>query len=279
MSLLGSSTWGVGVRLGTERALDLAGAPTFGVLQMATWRRMGDVTLHFNVSSHAARFSNMRISDQPSDGWVDSSGYRVQRADTIQQSQDLRLRAWSQVETAVTWKRGRLQWDAAVEVRPPVAGLPFAVWGQVATTLRLFRRLSVIAEVGSLPAQVALSVPSARFVHLGIQINPFDASRDERTPATERAVLFSVLPSGTQQCTITLRDASAKTVEVAGDFDGWHPISLSRTNPGIWQVTVGLRERTYHVNVRIDGGPWMAPPGTVTVTDDFGGTVGLVQGC
>jgi hypothetical protein len=31
------------------------------------------------------------------------------------------------------------------------------------------------------------------------------------------------------------------------------------------------------MNLRIDGGPWFAPPGTAAVTDDFGGAAGLVQ--
>ncbi len=274
---LGSSSNGFAVRIGTERSLDLAGAPTFGVLQMTSWRQLGDVTLHFDVSSRAAHFSSLGISDKPAQSWVDSSGYQVQRTDTIQQAQDLRLRAWSQLETEVSWEHGPVRWDAVVGARPPVAGLPFAVWGRVATTMRVFRGVAVIAEVGSLPAQVALNLPSARFVHLGLQFNPFAAGRDDRRHDVDRAAAFSVLPTGPQQCTITLRAPGAKTVEIAGDFNGWRPVPLSLASPDVWQVTIGLSEGTYRMNVRIDGGAWTAPPGTVTVTDDFGGTVGLVQ--
>ena len=32
----------------------------------------------------------------------------------------------------------------------------------------------------------------------------------------------------------------------------------------------------YHINVRVDGGPWMAPPGIPTMHDGFSGDVGLI---
>jgi hypothetical protein len=31
------------------------------------------------------------------------------------------------------------------------------------------------------------------------------------------------------------------------------------------------------MNVRVDGGPWAAPSGMPVVTDDFGGTVGILR--
>ncbi len=274
---LGSSKTGFAIAFGGDQALNLAGTPLFGVLQTAAWRQMGDVTLRFDVSSYAARVSNFSLSNQPAEQWTDSSGYQVLRTDSVQTLQDPRLRLWSQLETTASWQRGRFRWDAVVGARPPVAGLPAAVWGRVGTSWRAFRGLAVIAEAGSLPAQVALNVPSARFVHLGFQLTPFGGNTDDRVTPARPAAAFSVRPVGPQQYAITLRVTGATTVEIAGDFDRWHPIPLSLVHPGVWQVRVGMVEGTYRMNVRIDGGAWTAPPGAATVTDEFGGTVGLVQ--
>jgi hypothetical protein len=36
------------------------------------------------------------------------------------------------------------------------------------------------------------------------------------------------------------------------------------------------RAGTYRLNVRVDGGEWVAPPGLLDVEDEFGGRVGLL---
>jgi len=32
----------------------------------------------------------------------------------------------------------------------------------------------------------------------------------------------------------------------------------------------------YRVNLRVDGGPWIVPPGLPSVVDEFGGAVGIL---
>jgi hypothetical protein len=32
----------------------------------------------------------------------------------------------------------------------------------------------------------------------------------------------------------------------------------------------------YQMNIRIDGGPWIVPPGVLSMLDEFGGSVGLL---
>ena len=44
----------------------------------------------------------------------------------------------------------------------------------------------------------------------------------------------------------------------------------------MWTADVRVVPGAYRVNVRIDGGTWKAPPGTATISDDFGGSAGLV---
>jgi 1,4-alpha-glucan branching enzyme len=68
----------------------------------------------------------------------------------------------------------------------------------------------------------------------------------------------------------------ARTVELSADFTKWQPLALRMSEAGRWEATVALPPGTYHVNLRIDGDRWTAPPGVVSVDDGFGGTAGLV---
>jgi hypothetical protein len=37
-----------------------------------------------------------------------------------------------------------------------------------------------------------------------------------------------------------------------------------------------LKPGKYQMNLRIDGGNWLVPPGLLSMSDEFGGTVGLL---
>jgi hypothetical protein len=37
-----------------------------------------------------------------------------------------------------------------------------------------------------------------------------------------------------------------------------------------------MKPGKYQMNLRLDGGPWIAPPSLLTMADEFGGRVGLL---
>jgi hypothetical protein len=41
-------------------------------------------------------------------------------------------------------------------------------------------------------------------------------------------------------------------------------------------LSVELSPGVHHLNVRLDGGPWLVPAGAFAVDDGFGGHVGLI---
>jgi hypothetical protein len=61
-----------------------------------------------------------------------------------------------------------------------------------------------------------------------------------------------------------------------GDFTTWRPVPLRPAGNGSWFLTVQLEPGTHQVNLRVDGGAWAVPPGLPVVTDEFGGSVGLL---
>lgn len=87
---------------------------------------------------------------------------------------------------------------------------------------------------------------------------------------------FEIRPTGEGQ-RIRLRAPGATTVELMGDFTGWRVVPLAQVGDGNWELTLALEPGLYRLNVRVDSGPWSAPSGMPVVTDDFGGTVGILQ--
>ena len=51
---------------------------------------------------------------------------------------------------------------------------------------------------------------------------------------------------------------------------------MTRGSDDWWSATLPIAAGTYQMNVRIDGGAWLAPPGLMTSTDEFAGVVGIL---
>ena len=75
---------------------------------------------------------------------------------------------------------------------------------------------------------------------------------------------------------LVVNAAGAQIVEVSGDFTGWIPMKLERAGNGWWSATLPLTPGQYQMNVRVDGGTWLVPPGLLSLQDEFGGSVGLL---
>ncbi|MCP9472549.1 MAG: isoamylase early set domain-containing protein [Nitrospira sp.] len=65
----------------------------------------------------------------------------------------------------------------------------------------------------------------------------------------------------------------ARSVSVAGDFNGWNPAqtALRQTDGGIWSVTLLLKPGRYEYMFVVDGTRWIADPlATEEIGDGFG---------
>lgn len=72
---------------------------------------------------------------------------------------------------------------------------------------------------------------------------------------------------------LVLLQSGARSVSVAGDFNGWNPAQtpLERSGEGIWTVTISLKPGRYQYMFVIDGKQWIADPlATEAATDGFG---------
>jgi Carbohydrate-binding module 48 (Isoamylase N-terminal domain) len=68
---------------------------------------------------------------------------------------------------------------------------------------------------------------------------------------------------------LVLLQPEARSVSVAGDFNGWNPgqTKLERSEGGMWTVTIALKPGRYQYMFVIDGKQWIADP---FATDDAG---------
>jgi 1,4-alpha-glucan branching enzyme len=110
-----------------------------------------------------------------------------------------------------------------------------------------------------------ISTPSADAVN----------ATSERT-GSSGVTAFEVTPGRDRQRALRVYAPTARVVEVNADFTQWQARRLTRGSDGWWSVTVPLAPGTYQMNVRVDGGGWLVPPGLTTVVDEFGGAVGVL---
>ena len=72
----------------------------------------------------------------------------------------------------------------------------------------------------------------------------------------------------------------ARTVQVAGDFNGWDPAStsLEQVSSGAWTVTLPLEPGRYKYMFVVDGRQWIADPFAAEQSDDgFGSRNGVLE--
>jgi hypothetical protein len=155
------------------------------------------------------------------------------------------------------------------------------VWGGVGVTWWLAPRVGLVAAAGTYPVSPTQGFPGGRYATLAVRL----ASRPRRAPVVEPAAFepattgitgFRTVAAGGGKQTLHVRATTARALEVTGDFTGWEPVALRRGSDGWWTVTLPIEAGVHQMNVRVDGGPWSVPPGLSSVSDEFGGRVGLL---
>lgn len=118
------------------------------------------------------------------------------------------------------------------------------------------------------PTDVVRGVPGHRRFAVGVRVFP---------PALQKRRLGETrLDARPVSRVAPLRLGMAATAEVRGDFTDWQTVRLTRDRDDVWNLPPGIPPGVYTLSVRLDGGPWHAPPGLPTTTDGFGDVVGVL---
>lgn len=173
---------------------------------------------------------------------------------------------------------------------PAVAGSSRA-WASLSVVAWLSRGLAIVASGGSYPVDFTQGYPGGHFLSIAMRIASREQSRSSRSYSTspdpvssgptEPTVAAPATPAFEVRGTSTAREIrvyapSANSVELNADFTQWQSLSLQRGADGWWSAIRPIPAGIYEVNLRMNGGPWLAPPGLMTSRDEFGGVVGIL---
>ena len=193
-------------------------------------------------------------------------------------------------EAAARWEGDRVEVGFSGGVR---SGSRFVTtggtgrsWGSASLLVRLTSYVAVVGSAGTYPVDLAEGFPGGRFASVAIRFatprarstargdRAATATPESETPRTVTA--FETEPAGSGRWTLRVRAPGVQSVEINADFTGWKPVTLVAGADGWWSTTLAIAPGTYQTNVRVDGGPWLAPPGLVAVRDEFGGVFGVL---
>jgi hypothetical protein len=158
-------------------------------------------------------------------------------------------------------------------------------WGGASVAWWIGDRFAVTASGGAYPADYAQGLPSGAFGSLGVRIATGRLSHTRRINEPLDLILPPVLPGSPGLAYEPLRDGhtrltlgglSADRVELMGDFTSWEPVPLAAAGNGLWSATLRIPPGIHRVNIRVNGGQWIVPPGLPSSTDEFGGAAGIL---
>ncbi|GIW53247.1 MAG: hypothetical protein KatS3mg081_2602 [Gemmatimonadales bacterium] len=190
--------------------------------------------------------------------------------------------------------RVRRAWSSGVELEARAAARAGdrdarpGIYGEAAAVLPLSRWSSVVLASGRYPPDWLRGTVGGRYVSAALRFAPplrprvrppgirsADGSVSDGAAGVPVALVEVSGGRGALQV-LVFRAPGAARVELMADFTDWQPVSLEPAGEGLWKLAVRLVPGRYRLNVRLDGGEWLAPAGTTAVEDDFQGTVGTV---
>jgi hypothetical protein len=195
-------------------------------------------------------------------------------------------------QLALSWTRDRLDLGALLGTRLgdqlTFLGGTSRSWGNLSAVARMTPRFALVASGGTYPIDPTQGFPGGRFVSVSIRMAlrrareavPLKTAQSEL--GTNMQEVLPVVISFTAETiragivTLKVNAPEARSVEVAGDFTNWSPIALESASGGLWSVTLPIKQGKYQMNLRLDGGKWLVPPGLLPMLDEFGGSVGLL---
>jgi len=145
-----------------------------------------------------------------------------------------------------------------------------------------------VAGGGTYPIDPTQGFPGGRFVSLSVRLAT-RRGRESQLSSVVQPQTASPLGNGAApvsgfeavrdslgSVTLRVNAPRALLVEISGDFTSWEPVRLERASNGWWALTLPIGTGKYQMNLRLDGGAWLVPPGLLSMLDEFGGTVGLL---
>jgi len=192
---------------------------------------------------------------------------------------------YTDAELALRWKFAAAEVGATAGIRngtglPALSGAKSG-WGGLSVTAWLAPNAALVASAGTYPLDFSQGFPSGKYVTVSLRLSSArhgSAMARPSAPALEPSAAitgFTTSSLGTQRL-FRLHAPAARSVDIIGDFTQWSPMAMHAEGDGWWTATIPVAPGTYQMNVRIDGGGWLVPPGLTAIKDETGGEVGIL---
>jgi hypothetical protein len=203
---------------------------------------------------------------------------------TIQTGLIARDRVLNDAVATLHWEQGLLELDGSAGARLRSRTDRAEQWATLSAALWVARTTAIVVSAGRYPEGLMQGFPSVRYAVIGLRFAtaahghvPERPGRSRNAPPeTPRATTFLIAGDTGASYTIRITAPNAQRVEIAADFTDWKAVSLRAVGPGVWQLSLPIAPGTYAVSVRVNGGPWEAPPGVPPRHDEFGESAGVI---
>ena len=292
LHMLFAQNGGIWVGGGVARPWRIAVVSAVDVTGGGAWTRVGDATFSGTYTNF---FFTKVAASRDSTGTTQtcgtrneplslagSSGSSLSSSSTATATDCRRQSRFSDIEGSVNWAYGWLELTGQAGYR---FGDSYDVtpdsrrWAAGTAVLWVTSRVAAVMGGGRIPANPSRGLPARNYANFGLMLSYSSIPRTTVpvAPMTIAAVKdFEVRPLATGTQKITVRVGGVETVEVMGDFSDWTPLVLMRRGRDLWDITLPVTTGVHEINLRLDGGPWLAPPGLPTRRDSFNGDVGLL---
>ena len=184
---------------------------------------------------------------------------------------------WNTAQGSLRWQRGRLALES-------VGGLSLGDgvharrWAQATANVQLTRRVLLMASVGERPAPaLAFHGDAQPRTMLGVQFAPWSARGWAMSGAVRPvATAWEARVVGHDKLLVRVHGRDVSRVELAGDFTDWTAVTLLPVHANWWSAVVRVPPGLHRVQIRLDGGAWLAPPHLPRADDGPGGPSGTL---
>jgi hypothetical protein len=200
--------------------------------------------------------------------------------------------AYSDVRASGRWRGDRLVLEGIVGARVWSRGGGRGVFGEGSATLNLSQGIALVISGGRYPTEAISGSIAGKYATVALRLGaiplrralpvaPAIVPRPQASPADGAAMptepRLEIQKENEGAVRLTLYAPGAATLEITGDFTDWRPVLLSRSpvKSDYWTATFRIAAGLHRINVRRDGGAWLAPAGTMHQPDDYEGEVGV----
>ena len=281
---------GLWLGAGVARPLRVAAVSNVNVSSGGVWTKFGPATLRGTVTSFLfTKIASRSDSIDGSAGAVVCSAHvsASPTADAVSGGGDA-VGSGCRHTSRLTDVEGSVRWEHHLMEVTVRGGQRFGdrldvssesrQWASAQAAIWVSSQLAAVAGGGREPAQPTRGLPARSYGSLGLMLAYWPIPRGTVPVETPESMVhgFTLRAAGSNTQRITARIGGVEKVEIMGDFSDWQPMPLIRRGRDLWELLVPVAPGVHQINLRIDGGQWIAPPGMPTLRDGFNGEVGVI---